>query len=50
MLKKKQNKKKKINSEARQNLVGFFNVLLEADKENNPEKYKKTKNVRYSNS
>ena len=34
---------KKLNFEAKQNLLGFFGKLLEIDMRNNPEKYKKPK-------
>lgn len=30
--------------EARQNLLGFFNLLLQIDKRNNPQNYQKPKN------
>ncbi|HOL86968.1 MAG TPA: hypothetical protein PLK32_06390 [Defluviitoga tunisiensis] len=30
--------------EARQNLLGFFSLLLEIDKRNNPQNYKKSQN------
>ncbi len=35
--------------EAKQNLVGFFDLLLEIDKRNNPEKYKNNENNRNTN-
>lgn len=31
----------KLDPEARYNLLGFFSLLLEIDRRNNPEKYKK---------
>lgn len=31
--------------EAKQNLVGFFSLLLEVDRRNNPERYKNNKPV-----
>ena len=34
----------KIDFEAKQNLVGFFSLLLEIDKRNNPKKYKNNEN------
>ena len=37
----KQTKKDKEYWEGRQNLFGFFNLLLEVDKRNNPHLYKK---------
>lgn len=36
-------KSKRLDWEARQNLLGFFNLLLQIDIRNNPEKYKKPK-------
>ncbi len=35
--------------EVRQNLLGFFNLLLQIDKRNNPEFYKKQFNENYEN-
>lgn len=35
---------KRTDFEARQNLFGFFNLLLQIDRRNNPEKYKKSEN------
>lgn len=37
------NEKTNLNFEAKQNLVGFFNLLLKIDKRINPNLYKKTK-------
>lgn len=37
----KNGKQIKDNFESRQNLLGFFNLLLEIDKRNNPQNYKK---------
>ena len=36
--------KLKENFEAKQNLLGFFSLLLEIDKRNNPQNYQKSKN------
>lgn len=35
--------------EAKQNLLGFFDLLLQIDKRNNPEKYKNYENNRDTN-
>ena len=35
--------KKRRDFETRQNLAGFFGLLLKIDKRNNPEKYKKNR-------
>ena len=42
-IKTKENKEN-ISSEAKQNLLGFFDLLLEIDMRNNPELYKKNIN------
>ena len=36
--------KEMANFEAQQNLLGFFNLLLEIDKRNNPQNYQKSQN------
>ena len=41
--------KKQLDFEAKQNLVGFFNLLLKIDKRNNSEKYKNNENNRDTN-
>ena len=33
-----------VDFEAKQNLLGFFNLLLQIDKRNNPQNYQKPKN------
>lgn len=40
----KTSEKKQSDFEVRQNLLGFFNLLLQIDRRNNPEKYKKPQN------
>lgn len=35
--------KERMDFEAKQNLLGFFELLLKVDMRNNPERYKKTK-------
>jgi len=35
--------------ETKQNLLGFFNLLLQIDKRNNPEKYKNNEDNRDTN-
>ena len=44
---KEQSKTMDIDFEARQNLLGFFSLLLEIDMRNNPELYKKKLNENY---
>lgn len=38
---KKEADNEQLSFEIKQNLLGFFRLLLEVDKRNNPEKYKK---------
>ena len=49
MLKKQKEKenKEKMDFEAKQNLLGFFDLLLKIDMRNNPELYKKQVDENY---
>ena len=49
MLEKQKEKenKEKMDFKARQNLLGFFDLLLKIDMRNNPELYKKQSNENY---
>lgn len=41
---------KQIEFEAKQNLLGFFDLLLKIDRRNNPQNYQKNEDNRDSNS
>jgi len=48
-LKEKEKTSESIDFEAKQNLVGFFDLLLKIDKRNHPENYKKQSDENYEN-
>jgi hypothetical protein len=45
----KQTNEEQEDFEAKQNLLGFFNLLLQIDKRNNPEKYENNEDNRDTN-
>lgn len=45
----KNGKEKQLDFEAKQNLLGFFSLLLQVDRRNNPERYKENNDNKNQN-